>query len=92
MDTLGTQHFVLCREVVLFQRSVYTRVLLVCPLFGGLSSLGVSFIGGFTVEGYQCTHHNIYSLTLLVDWPVPHWIYHQTTEHHDTGQIGKTSP
>ncbi len=25
------------------------RVLLVCPLFGGLSSLGVSFIGGFTV-------------------------------------------
>ncbi len=24
-------------------------VLLVCPLFGGLSSLGVSFIGGFTV-------------------------------------------
>ncbi len=29
--------------------SVYTRVLLVCPLFGGLSSFGVSFIGGFTV-------------------------------------------
>ncbi len=27
----------------------YTRVLWVCPLFGGLSSLGVSFIGDFTV-------------------------------------------
>ncbi len=51
MDTPGTQHFVLCREVVLFRRlfvwSVYTSV--VCLLFGGLSSLGVSFIGGFTV-------------------------------------------
>ncbi len=28
---------------------MYTRILLVCPLFGGLSSFGVSFIGGFTV-------------------------------------------
>ncbi len=36
--------------------SVNTRVLLVCPLLGGLSSLGVSFIGGFTVysQRYVC--------------------------------------
>ncbi len=27
-----------------------SRVLLACPLFGGLSSFGVSFIGGFTVN------------------------------------------
>ncbi len=35
MDLLGTQPFVLCREVVLFQRlfvwSVYRRELLDCP-------------------------------------------------------------
>ena len=30
--------------------SVYTRVQMVCPLLGGLSSFGVSFIGGFTVQ------------------------------------------
>ena len=51
----GHHPFVLCREVVLFQRlnyfvqSVYTRVQMVCPLLGGLSSFGVSFIGCFTV-------------------------------------------
>ncbi len=51
VDTLGTQHFVLCREVVLFRRlfciECITRVLLVCPLFGGLSSFGVSFYWRF---------------------------------------------
>ncbi len=55
MDTLGTQRFVLCREVVPFQvilYGVYTRVLLACPLLGGLSSFRVSFIGGFTVRTY----------------------------------------
>ena len=50
----GTSCFSLCREVVLFQRwSVYTRV---CPLLGGLSSFGVSFIGGFTVY-YTVRNH-----------------------------------
>ena len=29
---------------------MYTGVLSVCPLLGGLSSFGVSFIGGFTVN------------------------------------------
>ncbi len=33
-----------------FVWSVYTRVLLVCPLFRGLSSFGASFIGGFTAH------------------------------------------
>ncbi len=49
MDMLGTQHFVLCREVVLFRRlfCIECYVLLVCPLLGGLSSFGVSFIGGY---------------------------------------------
>ena len=32
-----------------FVQSLYTTVHLVCPLFRGLSSFGVSFIGGFTV-------------------------------------------
>ncbi len=27
----------------------FSEVVLVCPLLGGLSSFGVSFIGGFTV-------------------------------------------
>ena len=46
---------VLCREVVLFRRLfstkrvLYARVQMVCPLLGGLSSFGVSFIRGFTV-------------------------------------------
>ncbi len=52
MDTLGTQHFVLCREGVLFRReSILVRVLLVCPLLGGLSSFGVS---GFTIFELAC--------------------------------------
>ncbi len=33
---------------------VYTRLLLACPLFGGLSSFGVSLIGGFTVLTCMC--------------------------------------
>ena len=37
-----------------FPWSVYKRVLLACPLLGGLSSFGVSFIGGFTVA--TCTY------------------------------------
>ena len=47
MDTRGTQPFILCREVILFQRlflyrvHVYTKVH--CPLLRGLSSFGVSF-------------------------------------------------
>ncbi len=28
---------------------------MVCPLFGGLSSFGVSFIGGFTVDHLSTT-------------------------------------
>ena len=32
-----------------FLYSAYTRVLSGCPLLGGLSSFGVSFLGGFTV-------------------------------------------
>ena len=40
-----------------FLYSVYTRVLLACPLLGGLSSFGVSFIGGFTVQRRgRCPH------------------------------------
>ena len=39
----GTQHFVLCP--LSFVQSVYTRVHLVCPLLGGLSSFGVSLTG-----------------------------------------------
>ncbi len=35
-------------EVILYRVYVNTRVLLVCPLLGGLSSFGVSFIRGFT--------------------------------------------
>ena len=39
---------------------MYTRVLLACPLFGGLSSFGVSSIGGFTVAGnFQGTFQEI---------------------------------
>ena len=34
---------------VIFYRVCITRVLLACPLLGGLSSFGVSFVGGFTV-------------------------------------------
>ena len=53
MDMLGTQPFVLCREVVLFQSvyfvwSVYKRTFRL-SFVGRLSSYGVSFIGGFTV-------------------------------------------
>ncbi len=50
MDTFGT-HFVerLSSFGGYFAWSMYTRILLVCPLFGGLSSFGVSFIRGFTV-------------------------------------------
>ena len=40
----------LCGEVVLFQSLICTEMHLhlVCPLLGGLSSFGVSFIEGFT--------------------------------------------
>ena len=31
----------------------YTRVLSACPLLGGLSSFGVSFIRGFTIARYS---------------------------------------
>ena len=40
-DTFGTSRFERLSECV------YTRVLLACPLLGGLFSFGVSFIGGF---------------------------------------------
>ncbi len=60
VDTLGTQHFVLCREVVLFQVRVYIlEYFKVCPLFGGLSSFGVSFIGGFTVYSLLALRRDI---------------------------------
>ena len=50
-DTLGTSHFVLCREVVLFQRRFFFMECVYKSTFllGGLSSFRVSFIGGFTV-------------------------------------------
>ena len=63
----GTQHFILCREVVLFQSLFCTdfMVHLVCPLFRGLSSFGVSFIGGFTVHKPDNTAMYIIIITLL---------------------------
>ena len=59
MDTFGTSHFVLYRELgcplpeVIFYRvrNNYTRVPSACPMLGGLSSFGVSFIG----SGFYCT-------------------------------------
>ena len=58
MDTIGTHPYRLSFVERLssfggyFVQSVYTRAHLVCPLLGGLSSFGVSFIGGFTVLLY----------------------------------------
>ena len=52
-DTIGTHLVVLCREAVLFRRLFCIEcVYLVCPLLGGLSSFGVSFIRGFTVDNF----------------------------------------
>ncbi len=43
MDMFGTQHFV--ERLSSFVSSTYTRIVLACPLFRGLSSFGVSSIG-----------------------------------------------
>ena len=56
-DTFGTSHFVLCREVVFFQRRfsiecVYKSTFGL-SFVGRLFSFGVSFIGGFTVRQYM---------------------------------------
>ena len=53
----GTQHLSLVERLSSFRgysvQSLYTTgINLVCPLFRGLSSFGVSFIGGFIV--YVC--------------------------------------
>ncbi len=47
MDMLGTQPFVLSREVVLFLEVVVYRVCIVQSLLRSLYSFGVSFIGRF---------------------------------------------
>ena len=69
---LGTSHFVLRWEAVLFSE-VKNELLLwergpeVCPLSGGCLCLGGSFIGGSTV----CTHVH----TLLYTWEKPARVY-----------------
>ena len=73
MDTFGTS-FV--ERFVLFQHSVYTRVLLACPLLGGLSSFGVSFIGGFTVSSFYIWCH------LLC-----YFVFFRTTVQHPQGRL-----
>ena len=41
-----------------FVQSLYTTVHLLCPSFRGLSSFGVSFIGGFTdIAMYELLEH-----------------------------------
>ena len=47
---------------------MYTRVLSACPLLGGLSSFGASFIGGLTVL-ISCVHPLV-----LNQVPVHQWI------------------
>ncbi len=65
MYTLGTQQFVLCREVVplleVILNRVYiaTRVLLVCPLFGGLSSFGASQVAALYTHSYTHSYMSI---------------------------------
>ena len=53
VDTIGTTHLSFVERLSsfggYFVQSVHTRVQMMCPLLGGLSSFGVSFIGDFTV-------------------------------------------
>ena len=51
-----------------FVQNVYTRVHLVCPLLGGLSSFRVSFIGGFTEPTYIAASINLVGQGVCLNW------------------------